>query len=137
PFFCDLDLDGANHPELRIDGYAGGRLALSRNFSSDPAGDQFLVGADDASLIADGSDATRVFFHAADRYGAIRPFAGGEVTVSIAGPGGLIGDRVLHLADSGGVGAVWVRTAPQQPGEIVVTAAHSSLGSKSVRIRAV
>jgi beta-galactosidase len=134
PFFCDLDLDGAGNPELRIDGYAGAKLALSKSFSCDHAHDQFVLGADDAALIADGSDATRVFFHAADRYGAVRPFAGGDVTLAIAGPGEIAGDTVLHLAETGGVGAVWVRSLPGKAGEIVVTAAHSSLGKKSVRI---
>ena len=33
PFFTDLDLDGAGHPELRIDGYLGSKLAASRSFS--------------------------------------------------------------------------------------------------------
>ena len=29
PFWADLELDGAGHPELRLDGYVGDRLALS------------------------------------------------------------------------------------------------------------
>ncbi|MBS1855615.1 MAG: glycoside hydrolase family 2 protein [Acidobacteria bacterium] len=135
PFFCDLDLDGAGNPELRIDGYAGGKLVISKLLSSDHAHDRLILGADDAAIAAGGSDATRVFFHAADRYGAVRPFAGGDVTLAISGPGAIVGDTVLHLADTGGVGAVWVRGLPRKTGEIVITAAHSSLGQKSVRIR--
>ena len=45
PFFCDLDIeDAAAKPELRIDGYVGDRLALSKSFSSDPTQDQFSAG---------------------------------------------------------------------------------------------
>src|ERR1017187_8604344 len=134
PFFCDLELDGAGHPELRIDGYVGDRLALSRSFSSDPAQDQFLLAADDAELIGDGADASRLVFKVADKFGAERPFAGGEVAFQIAGPGVIVGDNPFQLADSGGVGAVWIKTDPNSSGQIVVKAAHSFRGAKSVQI---
>jgi hypothetical protein len=43
---------------------------------------------DDAELVADGSDATWLTFGAADKYGTLRPFVDGEVTLTIKGPGG-------------------------------------------------
>jgi beta-galactosidase len=135
PFFCDLSLDGAAKPELRIDGYEGNRLALSRSFSSDPARDQFVLRADDEELLGDGADATRLVFQVVDRYGAPRPLATGEVRFEIEGPGAVVGDNPFQLADSGGVGAVWIKTAPRSEGRIAVTAAHSALGKKIVEIR--
>ena len=54
PFFVDLEMDGAGHPELRIEGYVAGRLALSRSFSSDADKDQFLFGADDPAIAGGG-----------------------------------------------------------------------------------
>ena len=134
PFFCDLEPDGAGHPELRIDGYVGDRLALSRSFSSDPAQDQFLLAADDAELIGDGADASRLVFKVADKFGAERAFAGGEVAFQITGPGVIVGDNPFQLAASGGVGAVWIKTHPNRRGQIVVNAAHATLGAKSVQI---
>jgi beta-galactosidase len=134
PFFCDLELDGAGHPELRIDGYVGDRLALSRSFSSDPAQDQFLLAADDAELIGDGADASRLVFKVADKFGAERAFAGGEVAFQITGPGVIVGDNPFQLAASGGVGAVWIKTHPNSRGQIVVNAAHATLGAKSVQL---
>jgi len=134
PFFADLELENVSYPELRIDGYVGGKLVLSRSFSSNPAQDQFLVAADDVELIGDGSDATRLVFKVADEFGAERLFAGGEVAFQIAGPGVIVGDNPFQLADSGGLGAVWIKTEPNSSGQIVVKAAHSSLGSESVRI---
>ena len=131
PFFCDLTVVG----ELRIDGYVGERLALSRSFSSDPGHDQFLLRADDEELVGDGADATRLVFQVADRFGAPRPFAGGDVRFELAGPGEIVGDNPFHLAESGGVGAVWVKTAPRSEGRIAVRAVHSSLGAKDVTIR--
>jgi beta-galactosidase len=60
PFFAGLDLDGAGHPELRIDGYIGGRLVSSRSFASDATEDRLVLAADDAELRGDGVDATRL-----------------------------------------------------------------------------
>lgn len=135
PFFCDFEESGGGHPELRIDGYADGKLALSRSFSSDPAQDQFLLNADDPELVADGADATRLAFQVADRFGAPRPFAGGEVRFELTGPGAIVGDNPFRLEDSGGAGAVWIRTNPHGAGTITVAATHSALGRKSVQIR--
>jgi len=136
PLFCDLAIEGGGtRPDLRIDGYAGGRLALSRSFSADPAKDQFLLEADDQELIGDGSDATRLVFRIVDRYGAPRPFATGEVSFALTGPGVVVGDNPFGLTDSGGAGAVWIKTLPKTSGRIAVTATHSALGKKSVEIR--
>lgn len=135
PFFVDLELDGAGHPELRIDGYVGDRLALSRSFSSDSSQDQLFLKADHSELLGDGVDATRLVFKVVDKYGAERAFAGGEITFELNGPGAIVGDNPFSLADSGGVGAVWIRTTPNSSGQILVTARHSALGAKSVRIQ--
>jgi beta-galactosidase len=86
PFFCDLD---AARTELRIDGYLGERVALSRSFSSDHSRDRFVLAADDAELAGDGADTTRLVFEVVDRFGAPRAFAGGDVTFEISGPAGL------------------------------------------------
>ena len=134
PFFANLALDEAGRPELRIDGYLGSERVLSRSFSADPGHDQLWLRADDTELVGDGSDATRLVFRAADRFGAPRAFAGGEVRLRLEGPGVIVGDNPFPLADSGGVGAVWIKTLPDASGVINVTATHSSLGAKSVRI---
>jgi beta-galactosidase len=134
PFFADLKLDGPTNPELRIDGYVGDKKLLSRSFSSDSSKDQLLIEVDDKQLIANGSDATRVVFRAVDKFGAPRPFVGGEVTLKVEGPAILVGDNPFSLADNGGAGAVWIRTAPEKTGLVRVTATHSTLGPKSVQI---
>jgi len=136
PFFVDLDLDGSDHPELRVDGYVGDRRVLSRSFSSDPAFDQFVVAVDDPSLIADGIDSTRLSFKVADRFGNERPYVKGEVSLRLEGPGIVVGDNPFSLEVSGGVGAFWIKTVPNKSGRIVVTASHSALGSKSITIGA-
>lgn len=136
PFFVDLDLDGSSRPDLRIDGYRDNRLALSRSFSSDPSQDQFVLKADDDELVADGSDATRLVFKVADRFGADRLDGRGDVTLHVTGPGEVVGDNPFALADSGGVGAVWIKAQAGPGGTTEVSAVHSTLGKKSVAIRA-
>lgn len=132
PLFADLELDGTARPELRIDGYLGDHLALSRSFSSDPSADQLLLEPDDKTLIGDGVDATRLVVKIVDKFGAERAFASGEVKFEITGPGIVVGDNPFSLLDSGGVGAVWIKTLPNRNGTITVEAQHSALGTKIV-----
>ncbi|HEX4748705.1 MAG TPA: hypothetical protein VH302_04105 [Bryobacteraceae bacterium] len=134
PFLVDLAIDGSAKPELRINGYSGGALILSRSFSSDPASDQLVLQVDDSEIFNDGSDATRLVFRVVDKFGAPRLFAGGLVTVSIAGPGVIVGDNPFDLTESGGGGAVWIKAKPGSRGRIRVFAHHVSLGSRSVEI---
>jgi beta-galactosidase len=134
PFFVDLDIEEAGHPELRIDGYVEGRLALSRSFSSDASKDQFLLDADDYAIVGDGVDATRLVFKVADKFSAPRLSAGGDVTFELTGPGIVVGDNPFSLTESGGAGAVWVKARPESSGKIVLKAIHPVLGAKSVGI---
>ena len=132
PFFADLRMEGSRNPELRIDGYVGSNLALSRSLSADRTADQLFLQADDNELLADGSDCTRVAFGAADKFGAPRPFVEGEVRFSIEGPGIIVGDNPFQLADSGGLGAIWIRATRARGGSIRLAATHAGLGTKSI-----
>lgn len=138
PSFVDFSrLNGAEHPELRIDGYFGNSLYLSRTFSSDPSTDVLGVVADDAELTADGVDATRVGFRALDAYGAPRPYVEGEVELTVTGPADLIGESPFPFAANGGAGAVWIRTRAGSPGAITVRASHRRLGAATVVVQSV
>jgi len=138
PFFCDLTVVNTTEmPELRIDGFFRGRFLLSKSFSPDPRHDQFVLHADDAELMGNGADATRLVFRVLDRYGQPRAFAGGNVRFSISGPGVLVGDNPYDLAQSGGAGAVWVKALILHAGErgvVIVKATHSALGTRTVRL---
>jgi beta-galactosidase len=129
-------VDGRALPDLRIDGYLGDELVASRSFAADPAGDELSVRADDRDLVADGTDATRVVFRVVDRYGAPRPYAGGQVDLAVHGPAVLVGDNPFAFGDAGGVGAVWIRTLPGSAGQVTVRATHPTLGSAATVIDA-
>lgn len=137
PFFADLKLSGAGNPELRIHGYFGDSRVLSRSFSADHSGDRLWLHADDRELEGNGSDATRLAFGAVDKFGAPRPFVEGEVLLEIEGPGVIVGDNPFQLTDSGGVGAVLIRTMPGRRGRIRIEARHALLGRSAVEISVV
>jgi beta-galactosidase len=122
-------------PDLRIDGYLGRRLVASVRLSSDPARDRLALTADDSSIEADGSDATRLTFRAVDAYGNQRRRAAGLVRLTLAGPGTLIGDNPFEFDRYGGVGGALVRSEPGLTGVVRVTASHPDLGRAEARVR--
>jgi beta-galactosidase len=136
PSFTDFSaVDGARLPELRIDGYLHGVKVAQRRFDADPARDRLALEADDSAIDADGTDATRVAFGAVDRYGNARPYADGQVTLTLDGPAVLVGDNPLDIGPTGGVGAVWIRSLPGSPGEVTLRASHPALGEATVTIK--
>jgi beta-galactosidase len=137
PVFADLTVDGSGLPELRIDGYLGGRLAASIRMSADTALDRLDLAADDTSIQADGTDTTRLTFRAVDAYGNLRPRAGGLVRLSLAGPATLIGDNPFDFGVYGGVGGAFVRSLPGRAGLVRVTASHPTLGPATARVTVV
>jgi beta-galactosidase len=133
PFFADLRANASAKPELRIEGYLGGRLVASRSFASDTGKDRLLLRLDDARLTADASDATRLAFGIADQFGNWRAYGKGTVAFEIDGPGEIVGDNPFSLDESGGVGAIWVR-AGDKPGRITVAARCPPFARETVRI---
>jgi beta-galactosidase len=134
PFFVDLG-PGKRSPALRIDGYLGDDLALSRSFEAGRDRDRLVVAPDDGSLVADGVDATRVVIGIADRYGNLRTSCGTQAIIQLSGPAELIGEPTLYLDDTGAVAAVWVRTVADEAGEIIVRVEAPGFGSETATIR--
>lgn len=135
PFVVNLGAVTGPGEDLVIEGYVGGRSVLTRHFSSDRSKDKLTLQCDDASIANDGRDATRVWFAVCDCYGSIVPHLEGNVAVRVSGPGELVGDPSFALAETGGVGAVWVRSKPGLRGTIEVTAGHAQFGTRTVSIQ--
>ncbi|MHB8295390.1 MAG: glycoside hydrolase family 2 protein [Acidimicrobiales bacterium] len=109
--------------ELRLDALLGGEPVATVTMSADRRRDRFFLACDEQRIVADGSDSARVVFGVSDAFGNFRHGAGGEVLLSVTGPGELVGPRSFDLAASGGVGAVWLR-ATLVPGLVVLSASH-------------
>jgi beta-galactosidase len=121
-------------PDLRVDGYTGKALAATLLMSADTSRDRLWLTADDTTIAADGSDATRVTFRAADAYGNHRPNVTGEVALSLTGPAVLVAQNPFPFGRYGGVGGAFVRSVPGETGQVTVTARHATLGSATVRV---
>ena len=132
PFVTNLR-DGFRHGwgDLKIEGYIGGKVVITKTLSGKGVDQQLLIEPDDRELIGDGIDATRVVMKVTDEYGAVRPFANAAIALSLQGPGEIIGENPFALF--GGVGAVWIKSK-QNAGLVKLTATHATLGSKTVEI---
>ncbi|GAA2801402.1 glycoside hydrolase family 2 protein [Saccharopolyspora taberi] len=132
PFFADLStVDDV--VELRVDGYLDGALALTRRFSADRSRDRLALRFDDAALISGGSDATRAELRAVDEHGADRPHVSGSVALELTGPAVLIGQNPFPLGETGGAGAVWLRST-DGTGTVRLRALHPELGVAEANI---
>lgn len=123
---------GRGWGDLKIEGYIGGKLVVTKMMSGKGVDQQLLIEPDDRELIGDGIDATRLVMKVTDEFGAVRPFANAAIVLSLTGPGEIVGENPFALF--GGVGAVWIKTK-QAAGVIKVTARHSELGSKAVELQ--
>ena len=133
PFVANIR-QGINGPwgDLKLEGYLGGKLVITKMMSGRGADRQLHVAPDDLELVGDGLDATRVVMRVTDEYGAVRPLANAAIVLSIEGPGEIVGDNPFALF--GGVGAVWIKTK-EAAGVIRLNAKHPTLGSKTIQIR--
>ncbi|SFW83118.1 glycoside hydrolase family 2 protein [Amycolatopsis australiensis] len=134
PFAVDLVVPRGQRPQLRIDGYAAGRLVVSRRFSGDRSRDVLGCVPDDTELRADGTDATRVVVSALDRFGTLRAGATGKVALTMTGPGALVDDDTIDLGATGGAAAVWLRPFAGTPGTLTLTARHEVLGTATATV---
>ncbi len=131
PFTMDLRELWHHWGDLRLEGYIGGKLVITKNYSGKGIDAKFMLLPDDTTLIADGADATRVVIRVTDEFGAIRPFANDPVKLDLEGPAEIIGDAPFGLV--GGTGAVWIRTK-EEPGTVRLTATHPYLGEQRIEI---
>lgn len=133
PFVANIR-QGINGPwgDLKIEGYIGGKLVVTKRMSGRGADRQLLVEPDDLELTGDGIDATRIVLRVTDEYGAVRPLANAAIMLSLEGPGEIVGENPFSLF--GGVGAVWIKTK-EAPGTIRLTATHPRLGPKTIQLR--
>jgi beta-galactosidase len=117
--------------DMRIEGFIGGKQVIVKHYSGKGIDQQLVLAPDDARLLADGADATRVVLRVTDEFGNVRPLANDPITLRVEGPAELIGANPFALV--GGVGAVWIR-ARGEPGTVRIAAIHPILGERSAQI---
>jgi beta-galactosidase len=133
PFLVSLTtLSFGSWGDLKIEGYIKDKLAATKVLPGGGTDDVLVMKPDDAELQGDGRDATRVVLAVTDSAGNFRPFATGAISLSLTGPGEIVGENPFSLA--GGAGAVWVKTK-EGSGTIHLEARHQYLGRKTAEIR--
>ncbi|AMM22584.1 hypothetical protein AX769_20780 (plasmid) [Frondihabitans sp. PAMC 28766] len=138
PSFVDLRLPHRNTADLVLDGYIGARLAISRRFSGRRDHDVLSVVADDARITADAVDTTRVELSIRDEFGEARGRSEARITLEVDGPGVLVGEPFFDFAETGAVGAVWIRSRGyNESGLVTLRASHQHFGSVALQINAV
>src|ERR1035437_6788344 len=130
PFTLELGDPWHGWGDLRLEGYIGGKLVITKKYSGNGVDAKFTLLPDDTNLIADGADTTRVVLRVTDEFGAIRPFANDAIKLELDGPAEIIGDNPFTLI--GGTGAIWIR-AQAQPGTVTLTATHPRLGKQTAQ----
>ena len=96
PFVAELGKAVNRWGDLRIDGYIGGKVVISKTMSGKGVDQKFTLLPDDTKLIADGADTTRVVLRVTDEFGAIRPFANDAIRFELDGPAEIIGDNPIR-----------------------------------------
>jgi beta-galactosidase len=123
---------GGDWEPLELRGFVNGRHVATRKVSHDGQPAQLEVTIDDKQIVADGADMTRIGLRIVEEFGNILPFAMQPVTLTLAGPGVLVGENPHSMP--GGRGAVYVRST-RKPGKITVTATTPRLKPHKVTIR--
>jgi beta-galactosidase len=132
PFILEMSELFHKWGDLRLDGYIQGKQVISKRLSGTGVDTKFLLLPDDAELIGDGADSTRVVLRVTDEFGAVRPFANDAIKLEVEGPAEIVGDNPFSLI--GGTGAIWSR-AQEKSGKVRLKATHPSLGAQQVEIQ--
>ena len=117
--------------DLRVVGLIKGKKVAEQRIAAEGVPKQFICRADDAGLVADGADMTRIGFCVADRYGNVLPYAMSPVALTVTGPGTLVGENPFCLA--GGVGALYLR-AGRRAGVVRIVAQTPRLPAQMVTV---
>jgi beta-galactosidase len=134
PFFVSLANKYQDWGDLRIEGYIGGKLVITKTLSGGGTDRKFALLPDDTTLMADGADTTRVVLRVTDEFGSIQPFANDAIRLELTGPAEIIGDNPFALV--GGTGAIWIRTF-EMAGRAKLTATHPYLGVQQIEFEIV
>ena len=125
---------------LRADGLIGGTVVASDTVRTPGAKTQIKLVVDDHGIptIADGSDFVMVYVKVCDANGTVVPTDTSRISLTISGPGTIIGDGDSHVGVNpvkaeAGVAPILVR-AGLTAGDIVVTGSQTNLTSGSVTI---
>jgi beta-galactosidase len=111
-------------PDAHLIGYRNGQAVIEDRLAANKLPHALTFQADDAELVADGADMTRLVFRVVDKYNHALPYAVSVIYFTVEGPADLIGDNPFPLV--GGQAALYLK-ARKEPGVVSVTARTNRL----------
>ena len=114
-----------------ITGFVDGKAAKSITLAADPMPGKLDVVADDTGLRAGEKDATRVVIRALDQNGNLLPFFEEPVSLTLQGPGRIIGPAEHSL--KGGATGLWIEAA-DQAGTLTLTAKSRRFDTQTITL---
>ncbi|CAN7623951.1 glycoside hydrolase family 2 protein [Rhizobium sp. LjRoot254] len=114
-----------------ITGFVNGKAAKSITLAADPVPTTLDVKADDLALRAGEKDATRVVIRALDQNGNLLPFFEEPVSLTLEGPGRIIGPSDHTL--KGGATGLWIE-AGDVAGTLTLTAKSRRFDTQTITI---
>jgi len=117
--------------DLRVVGYIGGEPVAEQRIANDGVPHTLRLWSDDAVLRPDDADMTRVTFAVTDAYGTPLRYAATVVTLTVEGPGQLIGTNPFPLI--GGQAALYLK-AGLAAGDVIIRAEAPRLQPAEIRL---
>jgi beta-galactosidase len=114
-----------------ITGFVNGKAVKSITLAADPVPTTLDVKADDVALRAGEKDATRVVIRALDQNGNLLPFFEEPVSLTLDGPGRIIGPSDHTL--KGGATGLWIE-AGDMAGNLTLTAKSRRFDTQTITI---
>jgi hypothetical protein len=127
----DFPLGSFTPGTLKADCLIGGAIKASFTRRTPTAAAAIKLQPEATTLQADASDARLVFISVVDGNGSVVPTDSSAITLSISGPGSLVGPTVVSM--KGGELATWVRST-RAVGTITLTASAPGLTSASLTL---
>jgi beta-galactosidase len=112
-----------------ITGYVDGKAVKVVELPADPLPTKLDIVADATELLAGEKDTVRVILRALDQGGNVLPFFDDPVSLSLEGPGRLIGPELSSF--KGGVTGLWIE-AGDVAGTITLSATCRPFGTQSI-----
>jgi beta-galactosidase len=125
-------LGDAYHPgTVEALAFRHGEVVAREELRSPQAAEKLQIVTDDASIVADGADATRVVVYAVDRNGTVVPYEDRRINIEVPN-GKLLGMPTAHL--EGGRIAFYVQAHAQQQEAITVRVSAEGLAAAEAKI---
>lgn len=131
--FAEIGAWGMRWQDGKFTGYVDGKAVAQVCLAGDAVASTLQFQADDLELAADEKDATRCVVRALDQLGNVLPVFDDVVSITLTGPGRLLGPDAI--AFRAGVCGFWVETTGAV-GAIEVTVSTRRLGRQTISLQA-